>query len=371
MSRDRRWERTLSALPFLVGVLGLLAVCLIAGRAAALAYSHMLYDDKLQNMWKDGSWKAKVDPEHRTRVYNGQSSLEVTLEGKGALCVVFDKGRDLSRHYALVGWINGGSEGGQDLRVFFADSDGKVLPDGKALRLNYEGYIKGGKILPQRWQFFVIPVSHFKLGPKDVTRIAFYNPSEETMPTFYLDDLGFTAERVSLSPEKEGGEAPHEKPARRTPRTAHLIYADALQNDWQDWSWGGSVADVNNRANPAEGRVAIEVNQPVGGALAFGRHTDVDTTGYAAVEFYVNGGPAGGQELTVTVYDEMSKELGSVSVNKAEYTEGGKIAANRWQHVYILLRDLRANDTGITKIAIINGGEQPTVFYVDAVSLVK
>ncbi|MBN1918527.1 MAG: hypothetical protein JW889_11520 [Verrucomicrobia bacterium] len=373
MSSERCWERTPSATVLVVAASLLLLVCLAVRPAVAATYSHMLYDDTFQNMWTDGSWKAEVDPEHDTRVYNGQSSIEVTLKGRGAFCFEFKNGRNLSRHAALVGWVNGGSEGGQDLRVFMVDAEGKVLPDGKSLRLNYRGYINGGKIVPQRWQFFVIPVSHFKLGPRDITRIAFYNPSEETMPTFYLDDVGFTTERLSLASEEEGTTTTTTTPGPvpQTPRTAHIVYGDRLQNGWEDWSWGGSKAELLSRTKPAEGQTCIAVSQPAGGALAFGRHGKVDTTGYKAFAFYVNGGSEGGQQLGVSVFDEDGKELGAVSVNKADYTEAGRIPAGRWQRVYVPLRDLHAGESAISKIAITNSGRSSTMYSIDAVSLVK
>jgi len=340
MSGDRRWDRTLSVLLHVTAAAAIAVVCLVTRSAPALTYSHVLYDDKLQNMWKDGSWKAKIDAEHDTRVYNGQYSLEVTLEGKGALCFEFEKGRDLARHYALVGWIHGGSEGGQDLRLFLTDTEGNVLPDGKSLRFNFEAYIEGGKVMPNRWQFFVIPVAHFRLGPKDISRIAFYNPSEETMPTFYLDDVGFTAQKVPAFSDK-GGQPANDKPVHRDPRTAHVIYDDSPQNGWGDWSWS-TKAEMNNGDNPAQGRAAAKVaDQQPNDALAFGRSKGFQTAGYKALEFYIHGGQDGGQQLRVILFDVDQKEFASVSVNKADYVSNGRIAAGKWQQVYIPLRQDR------------------------------
>jgi len=118
-------------------------LCLVASAAPAVTYSHMLYDDEFQNMWTGGSYRAEVDAEHETRVYNGVHSMEVTLESKGAVCFLCKNGRSLKRHSALVGWIHGGSEGGQDLRLVLTDSDGNTLPTGHGLRLNSPAYIQG------------------------------------------------------------------------------------------------------------------------------------------------------------------------------------------------------------------------------------
>ena len=41
-----------------------LVLCLLAAPARAqITYAHMLYDDKIQGFWKDGSWRADVDPD--------------------------------------------------------------------------------------------------------------------------------------------------------------------------------------------------------------------------------------------------------------------------------------------------------------------
>ncbi len=343
-------------------------LCLVAPAAPAVTYSHMLYDDEFQNMWTNGSWRAEVDAEHETRVYNGVHSMEVTLKAKGAVCFLCKNGQNLKRHYALVGWIHGGSEGGQDLRLVLTDRDGNILPTAHGLRFTSEAYIQGGEIAPQRWQFFVIPVSHLKLGPRDITRIALYNPTDETMPTFYLDDVGFTMQRVPLFAET--GSARNEAPIRRTERTSYAVYTDSLQGGWEDWSWGGKV-ERNNQDNPAQGSHAILVQQEPGGGLAFGRHDAFPVTGYTALEFYVHGGDAGGQTLHVALYNDKSQLIHTVQVNNRDYVQGGAVEANRWQRVYIPLKDLRAMGLSITKIAISNAGSQATLYYVDAVSLVR
>jgi hypothetical protein len=340
---------------------------LSAPARAQITYAHVLYDDKVQGFWKNGSWRAEIDAAHKTRVYNGTCSMEVTLKGKGALCFWYDKGWGLTRFTALVGWIHGGSEGGQNLRVLLTDTEGNVLPSKAGLPLATDAHIQGGTITGRQWQFFIIPVSELKPGYKDTTRIIFYNPSEETMPTFYLDDVGFTTERVQLFSQPRTVE---EQPVTRPTRVTQALYTDGLENGWENWSWNSSL-ELDNKDNPAQGKQAILVEQEPGGGLAFGRQDAFPTGGYTAFEFYVNGGRTGGQKLSVSIFDEHDQIIGTVSVNDVTHIQGGAITGGRWQQVYIPLADLRATAVRARKIAIINDDTEKTLYYVDAVSLVK
>ncbi len=343
-------------------------VCLVSVAApAAVTYAHRLYGDKIESVWKDGSWRAEVDVDHSKRVYNGASSMEVTLKGKGALCFSYEKGWSLRRYYALVGWIHGGSEGAQNVRIVLTDTEGNILPAKQGVRFATGAHVEGGQINAQRWQFFVIPVGELKPGYKDTTRIIFYNPSEETMPTFYLDDVGFTAQRVPLFGE---GKTEDEKPVERPRRTTHAIYTDGLKNGWENWSWNTSV-ELDNQDVAAQGKQAILVEQKPGGGLGFGRHGAVSTGGYRALEFYVNGGKTGGQTLNVSLFDEKDQIIATVKVNNTAYIDRGTISPGRWQQVYIPLRDLRATSIDVRKIGIVNAGTSDALYYIDAVSLVK
>ncbi len=353
----------------LFATLSCVVACLFTNAApAAVTYAHMMFDDEFRNMWKDGSWRAEVDAKHTTRVYNGVCSMEVTLKGKGALCFSFKRGKDLTRFYALIGWIHGGSEGGQNIRVVLTDTAGKILPSSRGVRLATAAHIQGGEIAPRRWQFFVVPLSQLKPGYKDTTRVALYNPSEETMPTFYLDDVGFTTQRVPLFSKAE--KTRDERPVHRTVRTAHVIYTDGLKNGWQDWSWN-STLEFANQDDPARGKRAILVQQKPGGGLGFGRHDAFLTDGYRALDFYVNGGQPGGQALSVSLFDDNDQIISTVLVNNRKYVSGGAISGSRWQQVSIPFSDFRVGQTAVSKIAIINVGSAATTYYIDTVSLVK
>jgi hypothetical protein len=356
----------------LLGVCAVVVSGLVVGvsarAGAAVTPTHVVYDDELQNMWKDTSWKVDVELEHTDHVYNGACSLQATLKAKGALCFRFERGKDMRRQYAIVGWIHGGDTGGQDIRIALTDLDGKILPNGHGVRLANKAYVQGGEVAAGSWQFFVVPLSAFKLGYKDITRIIFFNPTDEPMPAFCLDDLGLTTQKVDLFTEEGGGEV-EVRPVARDRRTAHIVYADALQNNWEDWSWPNK-ADMNNADKPFQGRRAIAVTQNAGEGLAFGRQKLFSTRGYQSLEFYVRGAQRGGQQLNVALFDANNQAIATVRATDRKYMDG-EVSTTTWKQVFIPLTDLRGRDVEINKIAIMNGGSGPTAYYVDSVCLVK
>ena len=75
------------------------------------------------------------------------------------------------------------------------------------------------------------------------------------------------------------------------------LYTDHLVNGFQDWSWGtrnlGNTSPVHSGANSASlsgsaWNVALSLN-----------HSGFDTTPYANLSFWANGGASGGQILHV------------------------------------------------------------------------
>jgi hypothetical protein len=79
----------------------------------------------------------------------------------------------------------------------------------------------------------------------------------------------------------------------------HLLYADALANGWEDWSWdsttaGDATAPVHN------GSHAYAVTYDVAWAAFYLRaNTAFNTTGYTHLRFWIHGGTNGGQQLQV------------------------------------------------------------------------
>ena len=74
------------------------------------------------------------------------------------------------------------------------------------------------------------------------------------------------------------------------------IYADALTNAWEDWSW--ATVSLTATSPVYSGTHAIRVTPGAWEALRL-NHAAMDTTGYSNLMFRIHGGATGGQLLLV------------------------------------------------------------------------
>jgi len=143
-------------------------------------------------------------------------------------------------------------------------------------------------------------------------------------------------------------------------QTNQTIYTDSLQNGWQNWGWA-----TLNYANPGPthgGTASISVKAAAWQAVYLG-HAAFDTTPYASLTFWINGGSTGGQRLQVQAV------LGGATQTPVALAP---LPVAAWQQVTISLEALGAqnkpNMDGFW-IQDTSGTAQP-VFYVDDISLI-
>ena len=137
------------------------------------------------------------------------------------------------------------------------------------------------------------------------------------------------------------------------------LYTDNLVNGFQDWSW--ATVNLQNLEPVHSGSYAIAVTDAGNQALAFNRG-QFNSSPYASLSFWVNGGSSGGQLLQVS---------GLLDYNAQTPVTVAALPANTWQQVTISLATLNvANQTNLTGFYIQgrSGAAQPT-FYVDDVQL--
>src|SRR5581483_3840038 len=92
----------------------ILAGMLVRGRAQS---NQLIYSDSLQNGWADWSWNSTVNFGQSSPVHGGSSSLAVTLNAAWAALYLEHADMNAGAFASLSFWVNGGSSGGQQLKV--------------------------------------------------------------------------------------------------------------------------------------------------------------------------------------------------------------------------------------------------------------
>ncbi|MDR6290790.1 MULTISPECIES: glycoside hydrolase family 5 protein [Inquilinus] len=136
-----------------------------------------------------------------------------------------------------------------------------------------------------------------------------------------------------------------------------VIYSDALQAGWQDWSWSSGQI-LTNTATVHGGTRSIRLVQGGWGGLYL--HTvAISTTGYGAFTFWAHGGTAGGQLLQVEARDASGNPITPVPL--------APLLANQWRQYSVDLSALDAQDRQITGFVIQNAtaGTLPQYFVDD------
>ena len=108
------------------------------------------------------------------------------------------------------------------------------------------------------------------------------------------------------------------------------IYTDSLQNGWANWSWSTTL-NFRDTTVVHGGTTAISASITAGWAGLSLHRTDFDSSPYADLVFWINGGPTGGQLLRVYA------ELGGVEQPGIDLPA---LAANTWQQVTLSLSQL-------------------------------
>ena len=149
------------------------------------------------------------------------------------------------------------------------------------------------------------------------------------------------------------------RPALAQAQSDQTAYTDALVNGWQNWSW--ATVNLSNTAPVQSGTDSIGVSAGPNQALYL-HQAPFDSSSYASLVFWINGGPSGGQLLQVQA--TLNGTAQTVVTLPA-------LAANTWTQVSLPLSSLGVQnqpDFDGFWIQDRSGTTQPT-FFVDTISI--
>jgi hypothetical protein len=125
---------------------------------------------------------------------------------------------------------------------------------------------------------------------------------------------------------------------RSQAQTNQIIYSNSLQNGWANWSWSSTINFASTSPVRPGDSDSISVSSEAYGALYVNVSgvTQIDSSIFTNLTFWLNGGPSGGQVLTVDSTLDSTGQADTVAV--------GPLAANTWQQFTVSLASLGVAD---------------------------
>ena len=148
----------------------------------------------------------------------------------------------------------------------------------------------------------------------------------------------------------------------------YVVYDDTLRSDWYMDVWKAE-ADMVAENVVHSGQLAIAVTINSGGVFALGAGL-VDISKYGYLEFYLNGGPRGGQSLEIFLWDPVNQQE-IKRVRLGNYMQAEQLPANVWLLVAVPLEDLNPENLPIDTINIAPIDQPASQFYIDDIRFVS
>ncbi len=145
-----------------------------------------------------------------------------------------------------------------------------------------------------------------------------------------------------------------------------IVYDDALQNGFQDWSWAPHSITNTNPVSTGLRSISVSFASNYDGVWFVHPTNSVNTSAYNAIQFAIHGGASGGQQINIKVGGGTTYPSGSVSLNA--YLSGGPVA-NQWRVVTIPLSAFSLSAFQNIAFQSATAGSQPT-FYLDEIKLI-
>ena len=146
-------------------------------------------------------------------------------------------------------------------------------------------------------------------------------------------------------------------------RADQIIYTNALQNGWQNWSWATVNLANTSQYHSAPNSISVTANNSSSDWQAlYLAVAAMSTSGFTNLSFWINGGAAGGQQVQVQAMVNGSPQAA---------LQIGPLVANSWNLINLSMSALGvANVANFTGFWLQAEGASPVpTFYVDDIVL--
>ncbi|WP_027085925.1 glycoside hydrolase family 44 protein [Cohnella panacarvi] len=371
----RRGNRTRSktALILSMALMLLWSVWVTPPRADGKAAGELVvYGDELSGEFVDYGW-ASADLASTEYFLEGERSIRLTPEEGTALYFYKDRVMSASDYGTLRFWVNGGSTGGQQLKLVLSLGGQPVLE--KQLAELVSGGIQAGQ-----WSEVRIPLAdHGVTGLIDGLWIW----GEGGQSPVYVDGISFLSDGKTndkeepTDPEEEPDNEPEDEPqptGNNDPGNALpieaidgvYVYDDGIGGQFTNYGWG--TVDFGEQGTVHTGLQAIRFTPSGDAPIYFYSDRIVTDKEFEKLRLWVNGGADGGQRLKLVFLagGQAVKELTS-----GELFGAAGVPAGTWTQIELALADLSLPNGLFDGLIIVGeGGEQNSV-YLDDIAFVR
>jgi hypothetical protein len=143
-----------------------------------------------------------------------------------------------------------------------------------------------------------------------------------------------------------------------------IYQAGALADDWQDWSWADHILKA-----PVAGAEKGAISVPYAAWTGLYFHALQPVSAWAGtVNLTLNGGPTGGQQLTLVLMDESGNTGKHVPL--APYLPKGSVPAGRWISVRVPVLDSLARGVAVGGVILQEAaGKSQPIMYIRRIAL--
>ncbi|HSY44128.1 MAG TPA: glycoside hydrolase family 44 protein [Candidatus Acidoferrum sp.] len=148
--------------------------------------NQVVYDDQLENGWQNWGW-ATINYANTSPVLSGSDSISITMSAAWEGIQIWHPDQSSFPFSNISFWLNGGSSGGQKLKVY------GLLDVGGTNNFDPNQYFDLTPLPANSWQQFLVPLS--SLGVADAanfTGFVIQDSQGQVWPTFYMDSVSLT-----------------------------------------------------------------------------------------------------------------------------------------------------------------------------------
>ncbi len=325
-----------------VYILVLLSACASQSTNSDLeaeVFSIGVYGNALSSGWQSWSWGTTVNLAANGGLNNSKALSATITDAWAALFLHTDTLVDSSLVNMVQFYINGGSSGGQNLRVKLVDQSGTFL--------------EPGLVIPapaNTWTRVRIPIG--ELGASSsISGIIFQDNTGAGLSEFKLDNISFIKINTPVGPPPP------------TPSLNQVnAYFDSYESGFYSWSWGTRLNPLSfAKIHTGTASLAVTMTEAWAGAFL---HSDsyVDASQVNRLRFWIHGG-AGNQKLRVNLADE-----GGVILEPGQVITP---VANTWTLVDLALSQLGSPESVSGVVWQDTSGAAQNTFYLDEISFYK